>query len=339
MPATTPKQRVTAAIAEHHPDELYARNRGMLKMSHQQLHDYAATKGLGKSGERHDHTPGDGGFAHHGTTREGPHLSEGTSQQTASGGPGAGRSAVGGFRNQGSTAATPRGGASTKTGKTMGGPTGGAANVGTFRTAAKDGPHAGSAGASGRSAGVAAHQEPKAFRESGTCYPGPNERSRAAATGSATGGPGAGSSRSAGFRTNMEGRSTGTAGHFGLPLSRHQPGHGTGDYAAARPNNVVQTDRIRGLEGQQGPKHGTTKTPPQAFRNAGTTKHGTKFLQAARDRMKAKGTEGAFTRAAGKAGQSVQAHARSVLNNPHASGLEKKRANFARVAAKIARNR
>lgn len=337
MPATTPKQRVTAAIAEHHPDQLYARNRGMLKMSHQQLHDYAATKGLGTSGERHDHTPGDGGFAHHGTTREGPHLSAAGSQQTASGGPGAGSSKSGGIRHQGSTAPLPKGGASTKTGREFG--TGGAANVGSFRTAAKDGPHAGAAGASGRSAGVANNQGPKAFRESGTCYPGPNERSRATATGSATGGPGAGSSASGGFRTNMEGRSTGAAGHFGLPLSRHQPGHGTGNYAAARLNNVVQTDRIHGLEGQQGPKHGTTKTPRQAFRNAGTTVHGTKFLQDARDRMKAKGTEGAFTRAAGRAGQSVQQHAKSVLANPRASGLEKKRANFARVAAKVAHGR
>ena len=32
------------AIAEHEPGKLYARNRGLLKMSHQQLHDFAATK-------------------------------------------------------------------------------------------------------------------------------------------------------------------------------------------------------------------------------------------------------------------------------------------------------
>jgi hypothetical protein len=31
------------AIAEHHPDKLYKRNRGLLKMSHQQLHDFAST--------------------------------------------------------------------------------------------------------------------------------------------------------------------------------------------------------------------------------------------------------------------------------------------------------
>lgn len=32
------------AIAEHEPGKLYARNRGLLNMSHQQLHDFAATK-------------------------------------------------------------------------------------------------------------------------------------------------------------------------------------------------------------------------------------------------------------------------------------------------------
>lgn len=31
------------AIAEHHPEKLYARNRGLLKMSHGQLHDFAST--------------------------------------------------------------------------------------------------------------------------------------------------------------------------------------------------------------------------------------------------------------------------------------------------------
>jgi hypothetical protein len=38
------------AIAEHEPDKLYKRNSGLLNMSHQQLHDFAATstKGLPK---------------------------------------------------------------------------------------------------------------------------------------------------------------------------------------------------------------------------------------------------------------------------------------------------
>ena len=47
MPATSEAQRRLMAIAEHHPSELYAKNRGVLKMSHQQLHDFAATKEKG----------------------------------------------------------------------------------------------------------------------------------------------------------------------------------------------------------------------------------------------------------------------------------------------------
>lgn len=48
MPSVSKKQREAMAIAEHHPGQLYGRNRGLLKMSHQQLHDFAATpeKGL-----------------------------------------------------------------------------------------------------------------------------------------------------------------------------------------------------------------------------------------------------------------------------------------------------
>ena len=39
------------AIAEHNPSKLYAKNKGMLSMSKNQLHDFAATprKGLPKS--------------------------------------------------------------------------------------------------------------------------------------------------------------------------------------------------------------------------------------------------------------------------------------------------
>lgn len=49
MPAVSEKQRKLMAIAEHHPGKLHKANKGVLKMSHQQLHDFAATKGLGKS--------------------------------------------------------------------------------------------------------------------------------------------------------------------------------------------------------------------------------------------------------------------------------------------------
>lgn len=41
MPATSPYQRIAAAIAEHAPDRLFKRNAGMLRMTHAQLHDIA----------------------------------------------------------------------------------------------------------------------------------------------------------------------------------------------------------------------------------------------------------------------------------------------------------
>lgn len=47
-----------------------------------------------------------------------------------------------------------------------------------------------------------------------------------------------------------------------------------------------------------------------------------------------KKNRGKFTASAKRAGQSVQEHARSVLNNPNATPLQKKRANFARNSAK-----
>ena len=43
MPSVSKAQREAMAIAEHHPGSLYKRNRGLLKMSHQQLHDFAST--------------------------------------------------------------------------------------------------------------------------------------------------------------------------------------------------------------------------------------------------------------------------------------------------------
>ena len=49
MPAVSPKQRIAMAIAEHQPDKLYDRNKGMLQMSQGQLHDFAPTKGLGQN--------------------------------------------------------------------------------------------------------------------------------------------------------------------------------------------------------------------------------------------------------------------------------------------------
>lgn len=44
MPAQSVKQRRLMAMAEHAPQMLYKKNKGVLKMSHSQLHDFAATK-------------------------------------------------------------------------------------------------------------------------------------------------------------------------------------------------------------------------------------------------------------------------------------------------------
>ena len=55
MPAKSEKQRMLMAIAEHSPEKLRKENRGVLKMSKKQLHDFAHTKGLKrrrKIGER-----------------------------------------------------------------------------------------------------------------------------------------------------------------------------------------------------------------------------------------------------------------------------------------------
>lgn len=43
MPGLSKNQVTAMRIAEHSPDKLYARNRGMLKMGKSQLHDFAVT--------------------------------------------------------------------------------------------------------------------------------------------------------------------------------------------------------------------------------------------------------------------------------------------------------
>ncbi len=47
MPSVSQDQQQAMAIAEHEPKKLYKRNRGLLKMSKQQLHDFASTKRKG----------------------------------------------------------------------------------------------------------------------------------------------------------------------------------------------------------------------------------------------------------------------------------------------------
>jgi len=43
MPATSIAQRRAMAIAEHEPEKLSAKNKSLLSMSKEQLHDFAST--------------------------------------------------------------------------------------------------------------------------------------------------------------------------------------------------------------------------------------------------------------------------------------------------------
>ena len=47
MPAPSKAMRQASAIAKHHPEKLYKRNRGLLKMSKEDLSDFAETKEKG----------------------------------------------------------------------------------------------------------------------------------------------------------------------------------------------------------------------------------------------------------------------------------------------------
>jgi hypothetical protein len=47
VPAKSRAQRIAMAIAEHHPEQLYAKNKGLAEMSQSQLHEFAATKEKG----------------------------------------------------------------------------------------------------------------------------------------------------------------------------------------------------------------------------------------------------------------------------------------------------
>lgn len=44
MPAVSKAQRRLMAIAEHNSEAVYARNRGVLKMGKESLHDFASTR-------------------------------------------------------------------------------------------------------------------------------------------------------------------------------------------------------------------------------------------------------------------------------------------------------
>lgn len=43
MPAKSKKQQKAMAIAEHHPEKLYKRNRKLKKLSKRQLHEFSST--------------------------------------------------------------------------------------------------------------------------------------------------------------------------------------------------------------------------------------------------------------------------------------------------------
>ena len=47
MPSESRAQQQATAIAEHDPKKLYKKNRGLLRMTHEQLHDFAATSTRG----------------------------------------------------------------------------------------------------------------------------------------------------------------------------------------------------------------------------------------------------------------------------------------------------
>ena len=47
MPAKSKAQRIVFAIAEHHPDELYRKNKGLADLPKSTLHEFAATKEKG----------------------------------------------------------------------------------------------------------------------------------------------------------------------------------------------------------------------------------------------------------------------------------------------------
>ena len=55
MPSVSTAQRRAIAIAEHHPDQLYARNRSLLSMKRSDMHDFASTKEKGLPHYRPSH--------------------------------------------------------------------------------------------------------------------------------------------------------------------------------------------------------------------------------------------------------------------------------------------
>lgn len=69
MPATSKAMRRATAIAEHHPEEVYLENKGLLNMSKEQLHDFAKTKEKGLPEHKKP--------AHHGRHKTSEHAPHG----------------------------------------------------------------------------------------------------------------------------------------------------------------------------------------------------------------------------------------------------------------------
>lgn len=86
MPAKSKAQQKMMQIAEHHPSELYERNKGAAKMTHKQLHEFASGSEKGKPeyknpSKRHaPHNPGriDHVHQHLETEHTPPHKGKGT---------------------------------------------------------------------------------------------------------------------------------------------------------------------------------------------------------------------------------------------------------------------
>ena len=47
MPSVSKAERRLIGLAEHHPEKVYAKNRGILKMKKSDMHDFASTKEAG----------------------------------------------------------------------------------------------------------------------------------------------------------------------------------------------------------------------------------------------------------------------------------------------------
>lgn len=52
MPAVSKNQQKLMGLAEHNPSAVYSKNKSVLKMSHKQMHDFAATKTKGLPKEK-----------------------------------------------------------------------------------------------------------------------------------------------------------------------------------------------------------------------------------------------------------------------------------------------